>query len=522
MSDPTGTITHMFEELALADDAGLVDVIDAATRAEATAAARRFAAIAELVGRHADGPTDCARWSCDNWDAIAAQIGAALNISHHQASYQMDQAMSLRDRLPAVGALFAEGRLSLRLVTAIIWRTGLIKDPAVLRVVDATLANDALHYGSLSVPKTERAIDAVVDRYDPVAVRRSQTSARSREVVITPAGSGTAGVSGLLLATDAAVLDQRLNDMAYQVCAQDPRTIAQRRADALGTLAAGGQALACQCPEADCPARVPDERASAVVIHVVTDAAALDVAPDPRLHGETPPEPINADSEPARTRLAFGQILGGVSVPAAQLGALAAAGAQVAPLDYFTETEPAPGYRIPAAMARFVRCRDMTCRFPGCDRPAVDCDVDHAIAYPFGLTHPSNLRCLCRKHHLLKTFWTGLQGWRDRQQPDATIIWTDPTGHTWTTRPGSRLLFPTLCLPTSAPRATNPPDSPRRTLMMPTRLRTRAQDRDYRIDTERARNQQTLTTRRIRDAQRALETDPIPKPPAETQEAPPF
>lgn len=157
----------MFDDVAEADDAGVVAVMAAANRDEAVAAARRFAAIAELVARHAVGATDCGRWSCDNWDAIAAQVGAALNISHNLASHQMYQALALRQRLPAVATLFAEGRLSLRLVTTIIWHTELIKDPAVLRVVDALLANDALRYAPLSQPKTARAIDALIERYDP-------------------------------------------------------------------------------------------------------------------------------------------------------------------------------------------------------------------------------------------------------------------------------------------------------------------------------------------------------------------
>lgn len=50
-----------------------------------------------------------------------------------------------------------------------------------------------------------------------------------------------------------------------------------------------------------------------------------------------------------------------------------------------------------AALRDFVRCRDLTCRFPGCDRAAVGCDVDHAIPYDDGgPTQASNLKCLCR------------------------------------------------------------------------------------------------------------------------------
>jgi hypothetical protein len=47
--------------------------------------------------------------------------------------------------------------------------------------------------------------------------------------------------------------------------------------------------------------------------------------------------------------------------------------------------------------------RDMTCRAPGCDRPAVFGDIDHTVAYPGGPTHPGNLKCYCRKHDAHKT-----------------------------------------------------------------------------------------------------------------------
>jgi hypothetical protein len=33
-----------------------------------------------------------------------------------------------------------------------------------------------------------------------------------------------------------------------------------------------------------------------------------------------------------------------------------------------------------------------------------------------------------RYHHLLKTFYAGF-GWKDRQFPDGTIVWTAPTGY---------------------------------------------------------------------------------------------
>ncbi|MEI7717668.1 MAG: DUF222 domain-containing protein, partial [Mycobacterium sp.] len=253
-------------DLADADDATVVAAIGVCARAEAAAAARRLAAVAELVARRAEGPTDSARWSCDNWDAIAAEVAAALGISHAMASGQMYLASALRQRLPRVGALLADGVLSARLASAIVWHTDLITDPTTLALVDAALATDAARFGPLSITKTEQAIDAIVARHDPAAVRRGRSDARSREIVISPSDGGTAALWGRLFATDAAVLERRLTAMANQVCTDDPRTVAQRRADALGVLAAGGEHLACGCGRADCPGAAADARAATVVI----------------------------------------------------------------------------------------------------------------------------------------------------------------------------------------------------------------------------------------------------------------
>ncbi len=491
------------EALERSDDAAVMAAIAACARMEAAAAARRLAAVAEFVHRHADGPTDCAHWSCDNWDAMAAEVAAAQGISHAMASSQMYLACALRDRLPQVAALFAEGTISARLASTIVWHTGLIKDPEALRLVDTTLAGDASRFGPMSATKTAQAIDAVVDQYDPGALRRTRAGARGREIVIGSSNdeSATAHLWGSLFATDAAVLDRRLTQMAHEVCQDDPRTIAQRRADALGALAAGAKRLTCGCGNVDCVAGADaDERAASVIIHVVAQASAVDVDPDPHMSGERATRPITPEMTlaealapdpepdvPAGPKPPAALITSGGVLSPALVAELARGGAKVRPVRHPGDAPPEPGYRPSTDLERFIRCRDMTCRFPGCDRPAEICDVDHTIAYPLGPTHPSNLKCLCRKHHLLKTFWAG---WRDEQWPDGTIVWTSPAGQTYTTRPGSRLLFPTLCLPTgqipSTPTQYRSPGN--RGIMMPTRRRTRAQDRARRIDAERALN----------------------------------
>src|SRR6476619_860915 len=95
-----------------------------------------------------------------------------------------------------------------------------------------------------------------------------------------------------------------------------------------------------------------------------------------------------------------------------------------------------------------------------------------------------------RWHHLLKTF----RGWRDNQLPDATLVWTSPHGQSYTTHPGSRLLFPRLCRPTAPVTAreelrdeSGTPTG--RGLMMPRRKQTRAQQRAKDIADQRRANE---------------------------------
>jgi hypothetical protein len=84
------------------------------------------------------------------------------------------------------------------------------------------------------------------------------------------------------------------------------------------------------------------------------------------------------------------------------------------------------------AMNTAIRARDRHCRFPGCRRPAVHCDIDHTVAFQIGgRTVYINLGCVCRFHHQVKQF----PGWHVTQDQDGTFTWTDPTGQVFITRP---------------------------------------------------------------------------------------
>jgi hypothetical protein len=290
-----------------------------------------------------------------------------------------------------------------------------------------------------------------------------------------------------MLTPEAHALDKRLTALARTVCEHDPRTHEQRRADALGALAAGVDRLVCRCGRDSCVAG-KRPAATSVVIHVIagqatTAATASEVCAD----GLIGPE----------------------------LVAELAAGARLVPLIHPLDAAPEPGYVPSRKLADFVRCRDLTCRWPGCDHPAFDCDLDHTVPFADGgPTHASNLKCYCRTHHLIKTFW----GWHDQQLPDGTIILNSHGGKTYVTTPGSALLFPSLCLPTGdLPARESVDQCGDRTAMMPRRLRTRGQDRARRVDSERRRNHLARTARRSR---------PVswlgPAPPGSDDDPPPF
>ena len=105
----------MFDNrLRSASDTAVVGAIEDLARDEARAAARRLAAIAELVRRRCGDDGERAYWACDSWDATAAEVSAALGITHGRASTEMDLSLALRYRLPRVAELFAEGLISYR------------------------------------------------------------------------------------------------------------------------------------------------------------------------------------------------------------------------------------------------------------------------------------------------------------------------------------------------------------------------------------------------------------------------
>jgi hypothetical protein len=435
--------------------------VRACARSENAACAARLSAMADMLAaaHAADGSAEREQWRLDNWAAVCAQLGAAHDVTSGVASGLLMDAVTLRERLPKVGLLFAEGLIAYRLVHAICARTLLVRDPDALRALDADLAAELRARGAMSVCEAERTIDTLVLTHDPHGVRRTEAKGRGCSVeVYLDDSSGIAHVSGSVVATDGKAFDQRLDALARTVCERDPRTIVQRRAAAVGAVGFGWDRLPCLCEQPDCAA-ASKPAGGGVIVHVIARADTIATEPpaDPAPPADPPP-PVDPEVDPGpedetdagpgesvpevldlttQRRALVGEpppllpkpwfaytwsgltdalnadtgkcpaappavILGGPVLPA-PIAAQAAMHATLEQLIHPGQAPPEPRYRPSKKLAEFVRCRDLTCRFPGCTKPATVADLDHTIPYPYGPTCASNLKCLCREQWLWKT-----------------------------------------------------------------------------------------------------------------------
>ncbi|MDT5146150.1 MAG: hypothetical protein QOC58_795 [Mycobacterium sp.] len=454
---------------------GLVKVVETSHREESILVARRFTAVAQLLKHRVTAAESSERRlgyaAIDGFEQTAAEVAAAMNLSPAAASYVVSYAETLDTRLPSVAALLAEGKTDWRTVRLIITRTELVTEELVAKL-DRSLAARIGSWQGWSQQRIVNAVDAAVRILDPDAARERRAKAeQDRHIGINAQDNGMAEIYGSVAAAAATAFDRRLSQLAREVCAADPRTMDQRRADALAALTEGRR-LECMCGQPGCPRRAADRgpaderRGAQVVINVV--------ASDYTVFANT--------SHP-------GYLEGHGVIDAEQVRSLADA-ASVLIADPVTSPVEALRYQPPAPLERFVRCRDLTCRFPGCSRPAVACDVDHTVPFNHqnpaagGLTVAENLKCLCRQHHRLKTFG----GWRDKQLADGTVVWVSPTGRTYRTAPAGADLFPQ-------------PRGPACAAPTPTR-RSRAKQRTARITRARTHNREQ---RPINEARSRLE-----------------
>jgi hypothetical protein len=428
----------MFETVA---PDGLITEIEASHVGESVLMARRCAAIAALLWwrvREAEGSDPDPGYALvTGFARTTAEVSAAMNLAPMGAHRLVAQAETLDSRLPRIAGLLAAGAVDWRTVAIIIARTELVAEELIGHVDEALVARIGT-WQCWSRRRIIHAVDALVQAVDPGAAKERRVRADDeRHISVTPLPDGMAKIRGAVSASAGAAFDKRLSAMAVAVCAKDSRTLAQRRADAVIALVEG-RALRCDCAQPDCPARDDDSAPTPGPVRTVINVIATEAT-------------VAGDSAQP------GYLEGYGVIDAEQVRQLAAS-ARLQPLSCPAEgAERALRYQPTAALARWIRCRDVTCRFPGCDRKASFCDLDHTDPFNHanplagGFTVPEDLACYCREHHRLKTFYSGPGGWRDEQLADGTIVWTAPTGRTYRTTPDGYELFPQLRPPCRPP-----------------------------------------------------------------------
>jgi hypothetical protein len=385
------------------------------------------------------------------------ELAHVINLGRGTAAFRARRARTWAESLPGTLTALHRGQIDER-------RAGVLADvlqhttPGLARAVEARLLGEA---GELSLARLKARALEVLAELDATAVDRRRAEAeRAADVRAYATGDGMATLAGEMTVEEAAACYDVIDQLAGMAKADgDPRPI--------GAIRAAIHAMLILRPA--------DAGLPGVTVNLAVSATLEGLEGASARGGEVNGFPVTAAQLRALlTRLGAlgletpeggtltlaltdkrGRLLATVS--AAELARLAArgcpehahAGCRCPVLGLPAVTD---AYQPTAAQRRFTSTRDRRCRAPNCGQRAGWADHDHVLAHAEGgQTTCTNLCCLCRSHHRLKTF---ARGWAFRMDPDGTLHVTSPSGVTRTTRP------PGLRPPEPGPPPYDPADDP--------------------------------------------------------------
>ncbi|MVU81300.1 DUF222 domain-containing protein [Nocardia sp. ET3-3] len=454
-------------EVEAMGDEELIDALRRAHGAAAFAQAAEITAVREVYRRHRAGNAAPGVGGVRAGEFAAAEVAVAVHVSEPVAAALIDISLAL-DSLPQTKLAFAAGRIDLSRVQVIVDSLrGLpheVREVLEPKLIDAGLRSDPA--------RLRQTAQRWVTRLDPEGeTRRRQEREQDRDIRIRAVQDGMAVFDGLLPAAGAQALAMRLREMSLQVCDDDPRSMPQRRADALIALADGSGRLSCGCGKGlDCPKAATPATPRRPLIQVgVSAETLLGLRDDPAfLAGYGP-----VDANLARTLAEHArfQVIPEYFPDTETTGAPAEPAPESSPPnghDTVTRAAQAPWERtlqpdsrknestppkvaalrpFSAAPAREVRALDGLCRFPGCTMPAAETSLVQFDPYPGrSSSHPNTAfrAVLCTHHHRLKSLADkGKHPWRVYLADNDRMRWVDPSGEPHETiREGARYLFP--------------------------------------------------------------------------------
>jgi Domain of unknown function (DUF222) len=418
----------------------------------------------------------------------AAEVGAALCISPLAAAGRVNTAVELVEQLPATHAALLDGRIDRYRATVIADQTAVLGGED-RRAVEQRVLPEALR----RTPKKFQALVCrAVHAADPAAAGKRERKARKERCVTHRAlPDGVGMLAAYLPAEDALSAYTLLDLIAAANKGLDDRGVDALRADALSDLVTrllAGDSIDIRdilhqpapAPPADNSTDAADHNNPAST----DDGATTPIVTTDDEESPAPPTPGPAAAE--ATAAAHAADSTGTANPAGAVarqpmaaiptrqgrpvhlnltmsmstfcgldqlpahltghGAMTADWARTITTAAATLTlliiDPATGetigitnrtYRPRQHLRDAVTTLHDTCAFIGCGQPSWRTDLDHITPYNHtdpaagGHTSTTDLRPACRRHHLLKTH----TDWTYHANPDRSLTFTSPTGHTY-------------------------------------------------------------------------------------------
>ncbi|WP_433720398.1 DUF222 domain-containing protein [Microbacterium laevaniformans] len=337
--------------------------------------------------------------------SIAAELGGVMRVTDRTVQQRIGEARELVESYPATLEAWETGRLTRAHVRVILDAGACV--PADRK---APFEAEAIRLCAGDTPNRVRsAVEILAERCaERSFTERHAEASRGRRVRVVP---GAQGMSDLIATVPTVIAEGVMDRLTQQATViidartpddDDPRTTDQVRADVLSDLLLTGAPALDPTACGDGPGTLGAIRAQ---VQVIVPALTL----------------LGADEGPV-------DLVGRAPIDAATARCLAAETHSLARV----LTDPVDGtviavdrYRTAGPQRRFLRARDQHCRFPGCRRAAIRCEIDHTIDHARGgPTALWNLAHLCQRHHSMKQF----TAWRVRQHPGGVLEWTSPTG----------------------------------------------------------------------------------------------
>lgn len=408
----------------------LVDAVAATDRMLATVSAWRAEVIDQL--RQWSEVSVPATPGPAGWDArtiahrtVVTELACALRLPERTSETLLAESQALLHELPATREALRVGEISYRHARVIIDQAASLQDAARGEFEEQVLPAAK----ALTVAKFERKARIVRELIDSSTITaRHVKSVADRSVMVQPGRDGMAWLTAHLSAENAFGIYNRISQIATGL--QGPaeeRTLTQLRTDVFSDLLIDGTTLGSDAgPDATAGGTGSEASGSGTGIGRGIRATVLVTVPVLNLLGQS--------EEPASLE-GYGPI---DADTARRLAAHAPSFIRIL-------THPETGvalslgrdhYAVPKDLRTWLRVRDGTCRFPGCNKSAGGCDIDHTLDWQYGgLTEYDNLADLCPGHHGLKHH----TNWTVKNSPDGTLTWTAPSGKRYTTEPETRI-----------------------------------------------------------------------------------